>query len=462
MKIVLFENMGFSQSSPGGTEMSIATDHVGAFTASSAPTAAVSGRQRYQYLGRTGKGTPAGELLRRYWQPLALEAELGVDPLPVRIFGEDLVLFIDDQGRTGALDRRCAHRCADLSLGRLEDGGIRCPYHGWLFGVDGRCLDQPAEPSKTGKDRVKARAYPLHKSAGAYWIYMGPGEPPLFPDYPALRGSNDHRYVTKWRADCNWMQGHEGNIDPVHTSYLHKIELNSDDMVARWGVFANNAMPTISIEDTRYGIRLYTLRPLGNGETQSLRVTNFVMPNACAVGGFEGDLGVGGATMLWDVPIDDEHHWRWEFIFHKSGKLDRDGLETQYNKEKQPGTHNMWRTKDDNWAQDRTQMSGVTYAGLGPCFSVHDIVITNSQGAVHNHEGEHLSSSDIAIVRARRLLDEAVQAVAKGDDPRGVVRDKAQQSFNELIVITDVVESTFDKNEYISHLSQDENLYRIV
>src|SRR5260370_21001650 len=121
MKVRLFENMGFSQSSPKGMEMSTATDHVGASTTSPAPTAAVSGKQRYQYLGRTGNGTPAGELLRRYWQPIALEAELGVDPLPVRIFGEDLVLFIDDQGRAGALDRRCAHRCSDLSLGRLED-----------------------------------------------------------------------------------------------------------------------------------------------------------------------------------------------------------------------------------------------------------------------------------------------------------------------------------------------------
>ncbi len=430
---------------------------------STAPVkSAASGRQRYSYLAHTDRDTPAGDLLRRYWQPVALESELGNDPLPVRILGEDLVLFIDDQGRAGALDRRCAHRCADISLGRIEDGGIRCPYHGWLFGVDGQCLDQPAEPSKTAKNRVKARSYPLQKAGDAYWIYMGPGEPPLFPDYPALRGSSDYRYVTKWRGDCNWMQGHEGNIDPVHTSYLHKIELSTEDMKARWGVFANNAMPAITIEDTRFGIRLYTLRPLGHGEKQSLRVTNFVMPNACAVGGFEGDLGHGGATMLWDVPIDDEHHWRWEFIFHKTGKLNRAALEAQYNAEKLPGTHVMWRTKDNNYAQARNQMSGATYAGLGPCFSVHDIVITNSQGAIHNHEEEHLSSSDIAIVRARRLLHEAAQAVANGQDPRGVVRDTTEQTFNDLIVITDEVSAGFNRAEYVERLSRDEDLYRIV
>jgi phthalate 4,5-dioxygenase len=440
--------------------MALVSDTKDISTAALKPT--ISGKQRYSYLAHTNRGTPAGDLLGRYWQPVALESELGKDPLPVRILGEDLVLFIDDQGRAGALDRRCAHRCTDISLGRIEDGGIRCPYHGWLFGVDGQCLDQPAEPSKTAKNRVKARSYPLHRVAGAYWIYMGPGEPPLFPDYPALRGSSDYRYVTKWRGDCNWMQGHEGNIDPVHTSYLHKIELNTEDMKARWGVFANNAMPTITIEDTRFGIRLYTLRPLGNGEKQSLRVTNFVMPNACAVGGFEGDLGPGGVTMLWDVPIDDEHYWRWEFIFHKTGKLNRAALEAQYTAEKRPGTHVMWRTKDNNYAQDRNQMSGATYAGLGPCFSVHDIVITNSQGTIHNHEEEHLGSSDIAIVRARRLLHEAAQAVANGQDPRGVVRDNAEQTFNDLIVITDEVSAGFNRIEYVERLSRDKNLYRIV
>jgi phthalate 4,5-dioxygenase len=166
--------------------------------------------------------------------------------------------------------------------------------------------------------------------------------------------------------------------------------------------------------------------------------------------------------MLWDVPIDDEHHWRWEFIFHKTGKLNRAALEAQYSAEKQAGTHVMWRTKDDNYAQDRNQMSGATYAGLGPCFSVHDIVITNSQGTIHCHEEEHLGSSDIAIVRARRLLHEAAQAVANGQDPRGVVRDSAEQAFNDLIVITDQVSARFDRVEYIDRLSRDKNLYRIV
>jgi len=203
------------------------------------------GADRYQYLTRTDAGTPTGELMRRYWQPVALADSMGpgAAPQPIRILGEDLVLFRDDQGALGLIDRKCAHRCADLALGRVEDGGIRCPYHGWLFDVKGRCLQQPAETSPTAKDRIHMKSYPLHQAAGAIWAYMGHGEPPLFPHYPALMGEAAHCYTTRWFGDCNWLQASEGNIDPVHTSYLHQLELSDPQMQARWGVFANDARP---------------------------------------------------------------------------------------------------------------------------------------------------------------------------------------------------------------------------
>ncbi|MGQ3076128.1 MAG: Rieske 2Fe-2S domain-containing protein, partial [Ferrovibrionaceae bacterium] len=192
------------------------------------------GADRHQYLTQTNAGTPAGELLRRYWQPVALVASLpaGAPPQPIRILGEDLVLFRDDQDRVGLIDRKCAHRCTDLALGRIEDGGIRCPYHGWLFDVAGRCLDQPAEASATARHRIQMKSYPLHQAAGAFWAYMGPGEPPLFPNYPALQGGAAHCYTTRWLGECNWLQASEGNIDPVHTSYLHQLELADEQMKA--------------------------------------------------------------------------------------------------------------------------------------------------------------------------------------------------------------------------------------
>ncbi len=383
----------------------------------------------------------------------------GSAPLPVRILGEDLVLFRDDQGRLGLIDRKCAHRCTDLALGRIEDGGIRCPYHGWLFDVRGRCLEQPAELSPTAKDRIRMTSYPLHEAAGAIWAYLGPDEAPLFPNYPALLGSDPHCYTTRWYGSCNWLQASEGNIDPVHTSYLHQLELKDPEMQARWGVFANAARPELSVEETRFGVRLYTLRDLPGGERASIRITNFVMPNACAVGGFEGYLGEGGLTMLWDVPIDDEHHWRWEFIFHRSGRLDKQALQRQYDAEKVEGDR-MWRHDQPLYAQDRGSMKDKAYVGLGECFSVHDVVITESQGTIHNQADEHLSSSDIAIMRARRLLDEAGKEVMAGRDPRGVVRTEQENDFRDLVVYTGEMTRGDSREAYCAALARRDDLFR--
>ncbi len=243
------------------------------------------------------------------------------------------------------------------------------------------------------------------------------------------------------------MQASEGNIDPVHTSYLHQLELSSADMQARWGVFSNQARPELAVEDTRFGVRLYTSRKIDGTDRASIRITNFVMPNACAVGGFEGYLGEGGLTMLWDVPVDDQHHYRWEFIFHRSGKLDKAALAKQYEAEKVEGDR-MWRDKENLYSQDRDSMNGKAYLGLGECFSVHDIAITQSQGTIHEQSGEHLSSSDIAIVRARRMLDEAANAVAAGQDPAGVVRSVADNDFSDMVVVTGEIEKGDSKEAY--------------
>lgn len=183
------------------------------------------------------------------------------------------------------------------------------------------------------------------------------------------------------------------------------------------------------------------------------------MPNACAVGGFEGYLGEGGLTMLWDVPIDDRHHWRWEFIFHRSGELDKAALEKQYQSEKQEGDR-MWRTWENLYSQDRESMKGKAYLGLGECFSVHDIAITQSQGTIHEQTNEHLSSSDIAIVRARRMLDEAAQAVAQGSDPRGVVRSEKDNNFRDMVVATGEIRCSESKEVWCAAYAASDDLFR--
>jgi phenylpropionate dioxygenase-like ring-hydroxylating dioxygenase large terminal subunit len=418
---------------------------------------------RYQHLTRTNPGTPAGELLRRYWQPVGMSAELvaGGAPVAERIMGEDLVLFRDESGRPGVLAQKCAHRCADLSYGRVEAGGLRCVYHGWVFDVNGACLEQPAEPPQsTFKDRVRQRAFPCREAAGALWAYLGPGEPPVFPAFPALAGE-EYRYTTRWKGSANWLQASEGNIDPVHTSFLHQILPKDPEMRARWGVFSINARPEVTAAETRFGVRLFTKRRLPDSDQMLLRVTNFVMPNACAVGGFEGDLGPGGCTMLWDVPIDDEHHWRYEFIFHRSGRLDKETLDAQYRSEKVNGDE-MRRTPDNRYLQDRAAMQrGDEYIGLGECFTVHDVFITQSQGIVHDQSHEALGSSDIAIIKARRQLAQAAIDVAEGRDPIGVLRDEAANDYRDMVVITQTIPQETDLAAFCDDVAADGTLYRL-
>ena len=175
-------------------------------------------------LTQTGPGTPCGELMRRYWMPAALSEELprGGAPLALKLLGEELVLFRDDQGQPGLLGLHCAHRGADLSYGRLEDGGLRCIYHGWLYDIHGRCIDQPGElAGGTQRDTIRQPAYPCVERAGTIFAYMGPGKPPLFPNYEFLSVSENQAFTIKLFSDCNYLQGNEGNLDLAQLSFLH-------------------------------------------------------------------------------------------------------------------------------------------------------------------------------------------------------------------------------------------------
>src|SRR5437867_10018911 len=188
--------------------------------------ARVQSNDDFDLLTLTGPGTPCGDLMRRYWQPAALSEELPVGgaPLPTRLLGEDLVLFRDDEGQPGLLGIHCAHRGADLSYGRLEVGGLRCIYHGWLYDREGHCLEQPGEPAgSTFHEKIRHPAYPCQEAAGIIFAYLGPGEPPLLPAYEFLQATLDRALPTKRLHECNYLQGNEGSIDPSHQSFLHRL-----------------------------------------------------------------------------------------------------------------------------------------------------------------------------------------------------------------------------------------------
>lgn len=406
-------------------------------------------------LTQTDRGTPCGELLRRYWQPVALSEELpqGGAPLPVRILGEDLVLFRDDQDRLGLIGLRCAHRGTDLSYGRIEDGGLRCLYHGWLYDICGRVIEQPGElGGGAGRHEVKHPAYPCREAGGVILAYLGPGDPPLLPAYEFLAAPPEHRAVVKIFEECNYLQGNEGNIDPVHLSFLHQA-IDEAQMARRRIVPGSDATdnrllgeditPTIEVEVTDYGLRIYTLRNSGR-DKRYIRVTNFVMPNLAVFGG--STVGAGYA-IHWHVPVDDTHHWKYVFAFSREKPLD----DFQRNRSRADLTadYRLVRNRANRYQQDRQSMKTETFTGMGFNFQVHDAFATESQGAIQDRTREHVVSSDKAIVAARKLLLNAMHDLKEGRDPKHVIRTPEGNRLWHLQALSEVIPVTLDYKQHV-------------
>jgi len=385
-------------------------------------------------LTQVGPGTPGGEMLRRYWTPAALSEELpiGGAPLPIRLLGEDLVLFRDDQGQPGLLGLHCAHRGADLSYGRTEDGGLRCLYHGWLYDRQGRCLEQPGEPAGSSfHEKIRQRAYPCHETAGVIFTYMGPPEIPLFPNYALFRVPPEQQWVHKHYHECSYLQGDEGNIDSVHVSILHAFlpggryargpnpQGGSGDGVARGARAVYSTVP--KCEFTHFGVRIYQMN---DSDAPYVQTKNFVMPWTCAVGG--GPSGTGdGYLMNWHIPIDDTHHWRYSMSFKLSGPIDpkhviaRESVTDEH--------YRFFRKRENRYLQDREEMKTDTFAGFGPVFVTGDHFATETAGAIQDRTQEHLAPSDAGLVAVRQALRGAIKDVQAGRDPPNVIRTPEQQ-----------------------------------
>jgi phenylpropionate dioxygenase-like ring-hydroxylating dioxygenase large terminal subunit len=385
-------------------------------------------REENEMLTRVGPGTPGGEFQRRYWQPVALAEELpeGGAPVPVRLLGEDLVLFRDDAGRPGLLGIHCAHRGADLSYGRLEDGGLRCIYHGWLYDVSGRCLEQPGEPAgSTFHERIGQTAYPCVEVGGLIMTYMGPGEPPLVPHYEFFAAPEGYRVTSKVFQDCNYLQGNEGNFDPSHLSFLHRMDIPDD---GNQQLNARITAPQIEPETTHFGVRIYAIRPVGP-DRNYVRVTNFLLPNLSAIAGDAEGYGVN-----WHVPIDDEHHWRYGIRFNRETPVDRRWDQTEL----APGNR-LQRTRANRYLQDRESMKSWSFAGLGRNFVVHDTAATESEGQIYDRTQERLGYGDRGIIAMRQVMLDAIRAVQEGRDPPHVIREPAANDMSDIFVRNDLV-----------------------
>jgi phenylpropionate dioxygenase-like ring-hydroxylating dioxygenase large terminal subunit len=409
-------------------------------------------------LTQTGPRAPCGEMMRRYWQPVALSEELpsGAAPSKVTIFSEELALFRDGQGRPGLIGLHCSHRGTDLSYGRVEDGGLRCLYHGWLYDVCGRVLEQPGEPGGgANRHEIKHRAYPCQEAGGVIFTYMGPGDPPLLPNYEFLTVPETHRSVTKAFYACNYLQGNEGNIDPVHLSFLHQHLAEGrpplERIVGGSGETDNTLLrrdlaPTIEVELTDYGLRICTLRAAEAGK-RYLRITNFIMPNLSAFGG--STVGEGYAVH-WHVPIDDQCHWKYIFMFNRERALTQE-LRAKHRADISPD-YRLNRGAVNRYQQDRGSMTTVSFTGMGFNFQAHDAFATESQGTIQNRTEEHPVSSDKAIIAARKLILNAIKEVQANRRPQHVVTDSDANRFSHIIVTSEVIDGSVDWKEHVKIL----------
>ena len=378
---------------------------------------------------RVGPGKPAGTLLRRYWQPAALVDELnGQRPIkPVRLLGEDLVIYRDENGRYGLLGRACPHRGTDLAYGRLEAGGLRCAFHGWLFDVHGKCLQTPAEPDGSNMcNNSRQKAYPVVERSGILFAYMGPGEPPEFPHFDCFIAPSSHTFAFKGMIDCNWLQSLEVGIDPAHTSFLHRFFHDEDPKEGYGKLFRDNSIdsempmtkimrefprPRIEVEPTDFGFRLLTLREI-SAKNMHVRVTNLMFPNAFVI-----PMSQEMTITQWHVPIDDRRHY-WYAIFTSFGApVNKDEMRRQRLELYELPDYVPRKNKSNGYGFDPHEQEHETYTGMGADINVHDQWACESMGEIADRTQEHLGQSDKAIAAYRRLLRAAIDAIEKGERP---------------------------------------------
>ena len=386
-------------------------------------------------------GTPCGQLLRSYWQPAALSEELppGGPPIPVRLFGEDLVMFRDDLGRLGLLDLHCAHRRADLSYGRIEDGGLRCVYHGWLYDVFGKCLETPAEPPGSRLHlAVRHRAYPCVEQGGIIFTYMGAGEPPLFPNYEVLSVPAEHRFVTKYFFACNYLQVQEGSQDGTHVPFLHRF-LRTDSGARKLGEHPRALLPGEDapfrdgqnaifgprrVEENDFSVWNYGANGTGSPE--------YTFPSLCLTSGGPQPMG-DGYQIYWSVPIDDTHCWMFVLAFKRSGPIPEEHRHARSWALTTPDYHFV-RNAANRYLQDREEQRTSTFTGMGPTFIVQDAMANETQGPVHDRSKELLGTADMAIAAWRHMLLGAVRTVQEGGDPPGRIKDEGVNTVDPLFL----------------------------
>jgi len=354
-----------------------------------------------------GQGSKMGELLRRYWHPVGLSSHATDTPRQVRVLGEDLILFRDKTGRPGLVHNRCAHRGTTLYYGRVEERGIRCCYHGWLFDVEGRCLEQPCEPEGgRHRDRVRQPWYPVREQYGLIFAYLGPPErKPVLPRYRCLEELDEGEFLETNDTSiggggptiipCNWFQHYDNLPDTFHVYVLHTT-FSGVQFVSDMGI-----LPEVSWNLTDKGVKTVSVRKLEDGRTfrrisEAVLPTLRVIPNP-KVGRYGRVESIG-----WVLPIDDT-----SFRIYTAARV------------REPGelTRSRSRLNGKLW-EELTEVEHRRFPG--------DYEAMVGQGPITLHDEEHLAQTDIGVVMLRRFFQRQLDAVAAGRDPVGVAFDESQ------------------------------------
>jgi 5,5'-dehydrodivanillate O-demethylase len=346
---------------------------------------------------RIGPGTPMGNVMRRYWQPVGCSELVTSKPQRVRIFGEDLVLYRGEDGAAGLMELRCAHRRVNLDFGRVEGACIRCPYHGWLYDRSGQCVEQPAEPEgSTFKDKVQLAAYPVQEFSGLVFAYMGPGPAPLLPMYDVLRMTAGVKEVMMQTVHTNWLAHVENTVDISHLAWLHGYTFpayGARKLSYHWNrkdYGVDNVMLIEGSDDSHVSCLAY---PTTN---------RFALPPVDK----NGELVL---TMIFRVPVDDESIKQYFVRFYPS---ETHSFVTRA-RDPKPGVYAP--LEKDWWGIDVPDQ---------------DRMAIEQQGVLADRTHERLGQSDGGIILLRQMLRESLDAVAKGNDPPCVIRDAAQQTID--------------------------------
>ena len=400
--------------------------------------------EQNQLITRIGPGTPCGALMRAYWHPVALVDEFNprFDPnmaqrpiKAVRLLGQDLVLFRDEQNRWGLLDRDCPHRGADLSFARFEGRGIRCPFHGWMFDVSGACLETPAEPTGSSLcTRIQQRSYPVMEQSGVLFAWLGEPDktPPVLPAFDCFAAPASHSFAFKGLWHCNWLQAVEVGIDPAHPSFLHRY-LQDESLDNSYGrqfraasvggvagqqwpmtrVMREFCQPEISHEEVAPGLlRLTTLRPMTQ-ELTHVRVTHAAFPSTFVIP-LSGDVTI---TQM-HVPVDDTHTFWVSFFTSFGAPLDKETMRAQRLAGINLPDYTPKKGRDNAWGFDAEEQRTRTFLGMGEDdINVHDQWAVESMGAIQDRTREHLGTSDRVIAANRRMLINAIETVRRGGLP---------------------------------------------